>query len=76
MTSKMNNFTQKFKNDGYLFIKDFFSDYQVKVLAELTKKLEANCNRIVQAEDAGFSIPHEVIINRESFNHGKIRQGN
>ena len=65
----------KFKTDGYLFIKDFFSDYQVQVLKELTNKLEENCSKIMKAEDAGFSVPNEVIIIRENFDNGKINRG-
>ena len=68
----MSSLTQKFETDGYLFIKNFFSDCQVQVLL---KKLEENCGKIIQVEDAGFSIPQKVIINRESFDHGKIKQG-
>ena len=66
---------EKFESDGYLFLKDFFSEHQVHVLKDMTRKLEEHCSKVIQAEDAGFSIPTELVINRESFDHGKIRQG-
>ena len=71
----MSYLKKKFETDGYLFLKDFFSEHQVHILKELTQKLEDHCNQVTKAEDAGFSIPHKLIINRESFDHSKIRQG-
>ena len=71
----MNSKAKQFKTEGYLVIKDFFSEYQVEVLKNLTRKLENNCSKIIEAEDAGFSLPNRAIISREIFDVTKLKQG-